>query len=962
MKKVLFVAFILVSFFAKSQNWTNINGRWGYEWLRTSKALFIPSGNGAPSGTASLQGAGYKLQSAFYSDTTNKKVYVFQPKDSTWLDITAVAGVIGPTMGGTGLTTVTTGDLLYGSATNTWAKLPGVATGNALISGGVGTAFSWGKIGLTTHVSGILPVANGGTGTATPGLVQGTNVTITGTWPNQTINATGGGTDTNALKSSFLPLFPNGNKTINQTGNNIFFTGGGELKSDSFKLSTLTAPPVVTGLVALGHSIMYGQGASTNDSTLKYRNSHYYNLTLSDLSLSASGIWRAASNFYLNINPGHSNFTTVMAGLNDVRRNGWAAATHAKLINGYNAIFANQYLATWVPAGNAAVDKSGGTWSVGYTSSTVGGKSVGQGIFSTTLNDYAEWTFSGNNVVVGLMGADGVGGSNYEYAMFEIYVDGVLKKSGNETGQWDGVSDGVNDNKRGTYPVIITGLSSGSHTVQVKQKEAGKYFVVDYFGTLVAPSAGKPLMIYHDPYLTSAGYSTSPSNASNSILDSLNNLIDSLASVYTSWGYTVYVAQTNSYYNPNTDAGGDGIHPVDVGYWHMFEAGRAAFATTLIPASPGTIYYTNNGKFYGGLTDGTVKSFAYDGDTSSYIRNQTSNTQTGGFKINGTGTVGTIVAPTATLGNTTIASGTGALLTFNPIASQTMISAGGSITGSVITADHEISATNGLLWVQRNLSTASGAYSAMALAVKGNGNGTGGAQFGFRNDGAAREYIMGYDVRDQRFKITWGNQDQFSGRMFFSLDSLTGYMHIARPQDGNSSDSMLVWRSSDSSVRKVAAPTSGGTQPIDAQYTDANNSGTSATDLYSKTIAANQCTLNGQSIHFEAAGVNNDATATVNLEALFAGNGIAGTGAVTITGTGVWSMYGTIIRATSSTARVYTVVTIDNCTQKVFSTTANLTGIDWTTTNILKIRATAGGGGGGSDDITAQMWKVEFHQ
>ena len=35
---------------------------------------------------------------------------------------------------------------------------------SALISGGVGVAPSWGKIGLTTHVSGTLPVANGGTG------------------------------------------------------------------------------------------------------------------------------------------------------------------------------------------------------------------------------------------------------------------------------------------------------------------------------------------------------------------------------------------------------------------------------------------------------------------------------------------------------------------------------------------------------------------------------------------------------------------------------------------------------------------------------------------------------------------------------------------------------------------------------------------------------------------------------
>jgi hypothetical protein len=34
-----------------------------------------------------------------------------------------------------------------------------------------------------------LPVTSGGTGTTTPSLVQGTNITISGTWPNQTINA-----------------------------------------------------------------------------------------------------------------------------------------------------------------------------------------------------------------------------------------------------------------------------------------------------------------------------------------------------------------------------------------------------------------------------------------------------------------------------------------------------------------------------------------------------------------------------------------------------------------------------------------------------------------------------------------------------------------------------------------------------------------------------------------------------
>ena len=60
-----------------------------------------------------------------------------------------------------------TGDVLYASAANTYSALAGVATGNALISGGVSTAPSWGKIGLTTHVSGTLGATNGGTGQST---------------------------------------------------------------------------------------------------------------------------------------------------------------------------------------------------------------------------------------------------------------------------------------------------------------------------------------------------------------------------------------------------------------------------------------------------------------------------------------------------------------------------------------------------------------------------------------------------------------------------------------------------------------------------------------------------------------------------------------------------------------------------------------------------------------------------
>jgi plastocyanin len=94
---------------------------------------------------------------------------------------------------------------------NTWATIAGGGSGTVTSVGGTGTVNgitltgtvtasgnltlggTLSNVGLTSQVTGILPVANGGSGTDTPGLVQGTNVTISGTWPNQTINSTAAG-------------------------------------------------------------------------------------------------------------------------------------------------------------------------------------------------------------------------------------------------------------------------------------------------------------------------------------------------------------------------------------------------------------------------------------------------------------------------------------------------------------------------------------------------------------------------------------------------------------------------------------------------------------------------------------------------------------------------------------------------------------------------------------------------
>jgi hypothetical protein len=77
-----------------------------------------------------------------------------------------VTGTVAAANGGTGNASYAIGDILYASGATALSRLADVATGNALISGGVGVAPAWGKVGLTTHVSGTLAAGNGGTGNA----------------------------------------------------------------------------------------------------------------------------------------------------------------------------------------------------------------------------------------------------------------------------------------------------------------------------------------------------------------------------------------------------------------------------------------------------------------------------------------------------------------------------------------------------------------------------------------------------------------------------------------------------------------------------------------------------------------------------------------------------------------------------------------------------------------------------
>lgn len=158
---------------------------------------------------------------------------------SSIIDLTSeVTGTLPVANGGTGVTTSTgtTNVVLSNSPT---LVTPILGTPQSV------TLTNATGLPLTTGVTGILPIANGGTATATPALVAGSNVTITGTWPNQTISAAAPGVGTVTSVSGTGTV--NGitlTGTVTSTGN---LTLGGTLSGVDLTSQVTGVLPVANG-------------------------------------------------------------------------------------------------------------------------------------------------------------------------------------------------------------------------------------------------------------------------------------------------------------------------------------------------------------------------------------------------------------------------------------------------------------------------------------------------------------------------------------------------------------------------------------------------------------------------------------------------------------------------------------------------------------------------------------------
>src|SRR5882757_8881902 len=149
--------------------------------------------------------------------------------------------------------------------------------------------------------------------------------------------------------------------------------------------------------------------------------------------------------------------------------------------------------------------------------------------------------------------------------------------------------------------------------------------------------------------------------------------------------------------------------------------------------------------------------------------------------------------------------------------------------------------------------------------------------------------------------------------------------------------------------------------PLFDHISTVGNTGTSETDLYTDTTAANRLNANGEKLKASYGGsFVGSATASRQMRTYFGGTLIFDSGGLTMSLAGDWEMDVLIIRTGTTTARAVVTFNTPGASTAVYTTTTLLTGLTLSGTNILKITGTAAGAGAATNDITAKLGTVSW--